>query len=139
MKKVLTIALAALMLCMVALPVCAALPEEITPYYNNVRRVSGNLSISDDGVATISITYIGYASCTTGATVTSKLQKSTSSGWQDVSGASWTDNVSGSNGVINHTHQLSSTGTYRLVFEVVVSGTCGEADVISGTSEAQYS
>ena len=137
MKKVITLGMVILMLCAMIAPIYAV-ESEITPYYNNTIRVSGRFQIEDDGVAEITLSFTGYTNCATGATLTSKIQKSTSSGWVDVSGASWVDEVDAPRKTLQHTYQLSSKGTYRLVYEVVVRGTCGDADVISETIEDDY-
>lgn len=137
MKKVLTLGMVILMLCVIALPVYAA-GNEITPYYNNTMRVTGRFQIESTGEAVITLSFTGYSSCATDATLTSKIQKSTTSGWVDVDGASWVDEVDAPRGTLQHRYQLTSTGTYRLVYEVVVRGTCGEPDVISQTIEDEY-
>lgn len=137
MKKVLTLGMVILMLCAIVLPVYAA-GNEITPYYNNTMRVTGRFQIESTGEAVITLSFTGYSSCATDATLTSKIQKSTTSGWVDVDGASWVDEVDAPRGTLQHRYQLTSTGTYRLVYEVVVRGTCGEPDVISQTIEDEY-
>lgn len=137
MKKVLTFSIAILMLCALAVPVFAS-GNEITPYYNNTMRVTGRFQVEDNGEAVVTLSFTGYSSCATGATMTSKVQKSTSSGWVDVSGASWVDEFTVARGTVEHIYQLTEKGTYRLVYEVVVRGTCGASDVISETIEDEY-
>lgn len=137
MKKVLTLGIVMLMVCALMIPVYAA-ENEITPYFNNTIRASARFNIEDNGEAVVTLSFTGYSSCATGATFTSKIQKSTSSGWTDVSGASWVDEFDAARGAVEHIYQLNSTGIYRLVYEIVVRGTCGEPDVISDTIEDQY-
>lgn len=125
------------MLCVLMIPVYAA-GSGITPYYNNTIRVSGRFQVEDNGEAVVTLSFTGYSSCATGATMTSKVQKSTSSGWVDVSGASWVDEFTVARGTVEHIYQLTEKGTYRLVYEVVVRGTCGASDIISETIEDEY-
>ncbi|MBQ8163418.1 MAG: hypothetical protein IJZ93_03505 [Clostridia bacterium] len=139
MKRFLTLSLVVLMLCTIIIPVSAAnYDDQVMPCYNNVLTVNREFQISEDGVGTVTLNYIGYAT-TTGATITSKVQKSTTSGWQDVTGAAWTDETSTIYATINHTVDLTGTGTgtYRLVYEFEIRGS-GAADEISGTVEATY-
>ena len=137
MKRVLTLGIVMLMLVALMIPVYAS-ENEIAPYYNNTMRLTARFNIAENGEAVVTISFTGYSSCATGATITSKIQKSTSSGWQDVSGASWVDEISTARGTVEHIYQLNSTGEYRLVFEAVVRGTCGDPDIISDTIEDEY-
>lgn len=137
MKKVIILGMAILMLCAMIVPIYAA-ESEITPYYNNTMRVTGRFQVEDNGEAVVTLSFTGYSSCATGATMTSKVQKSTSNGWEDVSGASWVDEFTIARGTVEHIYQLTEKGTYRLVYEVVVRGTCGASDVISETIEDEY-
>ena len=137
MKRILTFGIAVLMLCAMVVPVYAA--GGVTPYYNNTIRVSGRFQIDANGQAVITLSFTGYTNYATGATFESKIQKSTSSGWVDVSGASWVDVIEGTRGTLQHTYQLTSKGTYRLVSEIEVRGTGGSPDVIYETVEDVYS
>ncbi len=137
MKKLLTLALAIIMLFGMVLPVLA-IETEVTPYYNNTARTKARFQIETTGEAVVTLTFSGYASVTTGATLTSKVQKLVSNNWQDVNGASWIDEYEGVRTTIQHSIQLTSPGTYRLVYEFEVRGTGGGSDIISGTIEDSY-
>ena len=112
--------------------------ETVTPRYNNTFSTSADFSIDGTGLATITLSYLGYTDFATDATITCKIEKKFLWWWNDVDGALWVDNVSGSNNVVQHTFQLSKTGTYRLSYEFVINGTGGASDVISSTIEDEY-
>ena len=137
MKRFLTLGLAVIMLCGMILPICAA-GNGATPYFNNAATVSANFVIQDSGEATVRLGYVGYEDYTTGATITSKLQKKVLWWWSDVNGASWTDEAVGDYYNVEHSYQLTSRGTYRVVYEFEIRGTAGAADVISDTIEDKY-
>lgn len=137
MKKLLTLGLLIIMLGMLIIPVVAS-DAVITPYYNNTMRATARFNIDETGNSSMTLMYTGYPTYAIGATIDTKIQKLVSNDWVDVTGASWTDEIEGIRGTVNRNHQLSSTGTYRLVYEFEIRGTGGEADVISGSIEATY-
>ena len=137
MKKFLSLFLVVLMCATMVLPVYAA-DGMVTPRYNNTFSTSANFSISSTGLATIALNYMGYPDYATGAVITCKIEKKFLWWWNDVDGALWVDTVSGSTNLIEHTFQLSKTGTYRLSYEFVINGTGGASDVISSTIEDEY-
>lgn len=137
MKRFLTLGLAIIMLCGMILPIYAA-DNGITPYFNNTGTASANFIIQSSGKAIASFNYIGYEDYTTGATITSKFQKKVLWWWSDVDGASWTDEAVGDYYSVEHSYQLTSKGTYRVVYEFEIRGTAGDPDIISGTIEESY-
>ena len=137
MKKFLSLFLLVIMCMSMVLPIYAA-DEMITPRYNNTAMATANFSLTSDGLAIASFTYTGYPDYTTGATVTCKIETKFLWWWNDVEGAEWTTNLSGSGNGIEYTYQLSKTGTYRMSFEITVYGTAGDADIISDSIEKEY-
>ena len=137
MKKFLSLFLVVLMCTSLILPMYAS-NEVISPRYNNTASTSANFSISSTGLATIALNYMGYPGYATDAVITCKIEKKFLFLWNDVDGASWVDTVTGSTNLIEHTFQLSKTGTYRLSYEFVINGTGGASDVISSTIEDEY-
>lgn len=139
MKRFLTLSLVAIMLCAFIIPISAAnYDDEVMPCYNNTMKATADFQIANNGLATITLDYIGFPNYATGATITSNVQKLTSNGWEDVDNASWVDVTQGFTATVQHTVQLTSNGTYRLVFEFEIRGTAGAADVISDTIEDKY-
>ena len=137
MKKTLTIALVIIMLLTMSITVFAN-DYEVMPCFNNTITTSTHFTIDENGLAEVGLRYVGYQNCATSATITAKIQKKGLFGWSDVSGASWVDEVNGFMYNTNHTFQLTSTGTYQLVYEYVIRGTGGADDVISGTTQETY-
>ena len=137
MKKILSLFFAVLMCVTMILPLYAT-KEAISPRYNNTFSTSANFSINDSGLATVTLSYMGYTDFATDATITCKIERKILFLWMPVEGASWVDNVVGFNNVIEHRFQLTRTGTYRLSYEIVVNGTAGPSDVISNTIEDEY-
>lgn len=140
MKRILTIILTTVFLfTLVVIPVSAVnYDDQIAPCFNNTIQATSNFNISESGLATVNLKYIGYPNTATGATITCSIEKSTSSGWVTVSGASWTDEVTGFTNTVQHTVQLTSRGTYRMVYEYEIRGTGGAADIISDTIQKTY-
>ena len=137
MKKFLSLFLVVLMCMSMVLPIYAA-DEMVTPRYNNTASTSANFSISSTGLATATLSYIGYTNYATDAVITCKIEKKFLFWWNDVDGAEWTDHIIGSTDIVQHTFQLTKTGTYRLSYEFVINGTGGASDVISSTIEDEY-
>ena len=143
MKKLIYVLMVVIILYSIACPVLAALPEEITPLYNNTEYASCALSISSSGNATVTLNYKGIDGVTTGATVETYIQKKTLGlVWTTVNigqpNNKWVDTVTGVSPTIRHYAQLDSTGTYRAVAKFTISGTGGSADVIEKTSTYTY-
>ena len=140
MKRILTMILTTVFLfTLVVIPVSAvSYDDQVAPCFNNTIQATSNFNISESGLATVNLKYIGYPNTATGATITCSVEKSTSSGWVTVNGASWTDEVTGFTNTVQHTVQLTSRGTYRMVYEYEIRGTGGAADIISDTIEKTY-
>lgn len=139
MKKILSIVLVTVIMVMTtSITVFASGEYDVMPCYNNTITANSHFSIDENGLADISLRYVGYQACATSGTITCKIQKKTGSSWVDVSGASWVDETTGFMLSANHSFQLTSRGTYKLVYEYVVRGTGGADDVISGTMEDTY-
>lgn len=137
MKKFLSLFLVLLVCVSMILPIYAS-NEGVSPYYNNTANANASFIISDSGLATVTLSYMGYTNYATGATITCKIEKKTLWWWSDVDGAEWIDSVEGSSNIVEHTYQLSKTGKYRLTYEITVYGTAGNPDVISNTIEKEY-
>lgn len=137
MKKITSIMLVVLFCFFMVVPI-SALENGATPRYNNTAKTSYDFYISSAGEAEIFLGYSGYEGVTTGATITSKIQKKTLWWWNDVDGASWTDEATGHYYNVVHYFNLSKSGTYRLVYEYQIRGTGGAADVISGNVEDKF-
>lgn len=138
MKKIITIALVLIMLLTMSSITVFANDYSVMPCYNNTISANVHFDIDENGLADLSLRYIGYQNCATSGTITSKIQKKGLLGWSDVSGASWVDECTGFMYSANHSYQLTSSGTYRLVYEFVIRGTGGADDVISDTIEKTY-
>ena len=137
MKKFLSLFLVVLMCISMVLPIYAA-DEMVIPRYNNTAMATASFIITSTGLAVATLDYTGYTNYATGATITCKIEKKFLWWWNDVEGAEWTTNLSGSGNGVEYTYQLSKTGTYRMSFEITVYGTAGDPDVISDTIEKEY-
>ena len=137
MKKFLSLFLVIFVCVSMILPIYAS-NEGVSHYYNNTANANASFIISDSGLATVTLSYMGYTNYATGATITCKIEKKTLWWWSDVDGAEWIDSVEGSSNIVEHTYQLSKTGKYRLTYEITVYGTAGNPDVISNTIEKEY-
>lgn len=140
MKRIITLILTTVILfTLVIIPISAVnYDNQVAPCYNNTMKTSATFQIANDGLASITLNYIGHPTKVTGATITCSVQKSTSSGWIDISGASWVDEVTGVTNTVQHSVQVTSSGTYRLVYQFEIRGTGGAADIISDTIEDTY-
>ena len=122
----------------------AASDNEIMPRLNNTATTSTNFVISSSGMATISAVYNGYQNITTGAKITSYIEKRTLGiFWNKVdigeTNNEWVDTSSDYLGAFGHQFQLPSTGTYRATVVYEISGTGGATDVIEYEQERTYS
>lgn len=137
MKKLTAILLTLIFGIILVVPV-GALENGSTPRYNNTAKISYDFYISSEGEADIYLEYLGYQGVTTGATITSKIQKKTLLWWSDVDGANWTDELSGFYNSVSRQFHLNKSGKYRLVYEFEINGTGGASDVISGEVEDKF-
>ena len=137
MKKLLCVLLVAIFSFSLAIQVLAA-DSLIMPRYNNVDYVNTEFNISDSGKAIVRVQYMGIEGETTGATITTKIEKKFLWWWNDVDGASWTDESNTHYCSNTHSYQLSKSGTYRATITYTVYGSGGEADVITREMEEKY-
>ena len=126
----------------IALPVIAA-DYDVAPCYNNTVTANSYFTISENGKATVNIQYEGVSGLTTGATITTKIQKRTLGLiWTKVDIGTednvWIDEATGFVYSNSHSVNLNSTGTYRAVVDFVIRGTGGADDEISQTSTCEY-
>ena len=136
------------LLCLMMLFSCTVMPAsasdgEITPRYNNVITTYTDFSISDSGIATVTIGYKGISGTTTGATITTKIQKrSLGFIWTKIDigtiNNEWVDTATGAFYSNSHSVTLPNTGTYRVVVNYEISGTGGATDEIEDTYTAEY-
>ena len=145
-RRIVSIVLLVIILSTLTLAAMAAgnVDNGVMPRYNNTAGTSTNFSISTTGKATITATYSGIASKTTGATVTSYIEKRTLRiFWSKVDigqpNNEWVDTSSDYTDVFVHEFYLSSTGTYRAKVVYEISGTGGATDVINYDQERTYS
>lgn len=136
MKKIL-LAIICLIVSVGCIPTNTLAAESgITPYYNNTMNTLTDFYISENGVATVHISFNGYGGETTGATINTKIEKRfLLVFWSDV--ASWTDEVSGYYYTNEHSINVKK-GTYRATVEYTIRGTGGEPDVIVDELEYTY-
>lgn len=133
-----------LIILLVTLTVFVSAAGTIEPRYNNTALTSTNFTISTAGKATISATYNGYKNVTTGATVTSYIEKRTLGiFWSRVDigqpNNEWVDTSTDYLDAFSHEFYLPNTGTYRAKVVYEISGTGGATDVINYEQERTYS
>ena len=121
-----------------------AVSAEVMPRLNNTAGTSSSFSISSTGKATLVATYDGYRNVTSGATITSYIEKRTLGVfWTKVDidqpNNEWVDSSSNYYGAFGHEFQLKNTGTYRATIIYEISGTGGATDVIEYEQERTYS
>ncbi len=117
--------------------VFASATDEISPYFNNTSHTMTTFEISETGEASTEVSYMGLLNITTGAKITTTLQKSIGDDeWEDIT--IWTDEVSRRRFSTTHTYSLTEHATYRIVAEYVIYGSGGEADIITDTIEKTY-
>ena len=115
-----------------------ATENEIMPRFNNLNTTEAIFVIDENGVATVSYTCIGYSGIATRIVVETKIEKKFLWWWNDVDGASWTDESTEYYCVNDHSIQLTKSGTYRATVTYTVYGTGGEADVCASEFEEKY-
>ena len=130
---------------LVVMAAAAVIPDAgIMPCYNNTMMTSTNFTISTAGKATITATYDGYYGITTGATVTSYIEKRTLGlFWTKVDigepNNEWVDTSTDYLDAFGHEFWLDSKGTYRATVVYEISGTGGATDVIDFDKTVTYS
>lgn len=149
MKKIITRVLATILtLCLSVVPFCsisatAATQEEIVPLYNNVNTATANLDLTDSGKLTINYKYAGFPGITTKAVITTYIEKKTLGlFWTRVdigtTNDEWVDTINNYRYTGSRTHQLSSSGTYRVTVNFKIYGSGGSADVIEKDIKFSY-
>ena len=143
MKRFLICLLGMLMLFSYVTIPAAAADDGIMPRYNNVIQTITDFAISDSGVAMVTVSYDGITGVTTGATITTKIQKRTLGMiWTKVdigtANNEWVDSARLADYSTFHSVTLPDTGTYRVVVEYVITGTGGATDVIEDIRIAEY-
>ena len=107
--------------------VVSASDDVISPRANNVANVYSDFVISN-GEAIVTLSYDGYSGVTTGARITTTLQKrNLLVFWKDVT--EWVDTSSDASDYFEHSYAVSS-GTYRVKITYEISGSGGATDVI---------
>ena len=102
--------------------------------YSYVSSVYSVPTVDSSGFLYIAILYTGYSGITTGAKITTYVQKRILGiFWTRVNNGQpnneWVDNVTGSSYRGHHELQLSSTGTYRVTSEFVIYATTGSEPI----------
>lgn len=145
MKKaiLLLLTVASLMSCMTFFASANADDYGIQPFYSNVNSANLTFVINDSGLAGVRVSYTGIQGVTTLVRCEIYLQKKNLGlFWNKVdigtSNNVWVDESNDFLDNFSHTHQLSSTGTYRAVFKVTFNGNGGSPDVIDEKIERKY-
>ncbi len=120
-----------------------AYSADIESYYNNVNNVTSAAEIDSNGIITITNSYSASNTVFEKAIITTYIEKKilglfwikidigqTDNEWVDTI---YVNIYSGS-----HSHQLESTGKYRVTTEYIIYGSGGEADTVTNQSEATY-
>ena len=113
-----------------------------TPYLNNSSNTRSEFTIDDNGNAEVVVRYWGIQGVTTGATITTKIQKRfLLVFWNDVDigtpNNEWIDESTAVS--YSNVHSVSvPKGNYRVKIKYVIRGTNGSDDVIEETLEAKY-
>ena len=134
-KRVLAIILICASITSICSVVSYAATQEnvVTPRYNNVVSASTAVVISDDGEITISNRYNGTNGTTTKGVITTYIEKKTLGlFWTRVdigkTNDEWVDTIYNYKYVGSHSHQLESTGKYRVTVTFKIYGNIGAAD-----------
>ena len=140
-KRLLSMFLVIVTLILLTLP--AAAGGEATPFYNNTVKTPTNFGISSSGVATVSLSYTGIRGVTSGATITTYLEKKILGlFWTrvDLGNANdeWVDTSESYTYATSHSVQLEGKGTYRASVIYEVSGSGGATDVVPYEMEKVY-
>ena len=145
-KRLTGIISALLIMCLFIIPlspVSAATQEGVTPYYNNVNSTITNMGISDSGKITITYKVNGYSSLTTKIVITTYIEKKfLGLFWKRVdigkTDNQWVDTINDYRYTGSRTHQLSSSGTYRVTVVYKIYGSGGSADEIEYQATDSY-
>ena len=140
-RRILSVFMLIIILSTIVLTVAAA---SVQPRLNNTAGTSTNFTITTAGKATISAVYNGYRGVTTGATITSYIEKRTLGlFWAKVDigqpNNEWVDVSTDYYDAFGHEFWLEDKGTYRATVVYEISGTGGATDVIDYEQERTYS
>ena len=146
MKKIICFTLCiTMLLCSLSVPALAAGAGEtaIEPRYNNVALTDSSFVIMSDGSAQVTVSYRGSSDITTGATITTQIQKRfLGLFWRTVDigvpDNTWVENVDEYVFFTYYTLQLTSKGTYRAKIHYTIYGTAGEPDEIDDLLTYKY-
>lgn len=123
MKKLISLALILILLFALTVPAFGAQNETASPYLLNTQLATVTISISDSGLASISVTCVGKSNVTRISTIT-YLERKVGSNWVrvdiDAANDQWTYNTTSTRMVKHYSQQLSLTGEYRVVAECTV-------------------
>ena len=109
--------------------------DGIMPCFNNVGLIDSSFAIID-GEAIVLVSYMGYPGITTGARITTQLQKrSFLFFWSDIT--EWVDVSYEEDAMFEHSYPVSS-GTYRVKIKYEISGTGGATDVVEDELKDSY-
>ena len=136
-KRIITVALLVIMMFAMAAPSFAT-DSGVMPCLNNTDSTEAIFVIDDNGEAIVAYICYGYEGITSRIVVEIKIEKKFLWWWNDVDGASWTDETTGYSLDNEHSIQLSKSGTYRAVITYTVYGSGGEADVLTNEIEKKY-
>ena len=127
------------------MPVSAAkaFSGTVAPFYNNVASATATININSSGKLTIGYKYSGYSSITTKAVITTYIEKKTLGlFWKRVdigkTNNEWIDTINDYRYTGSRTHQLSSSGTYRVTVIYNIYGSGGSADKITCQATDSY-
>lgn len=110
----------------------------VQPDYYNVYSVTATLYIDSSGLATVNLSYTGIDGVTTRGTIDTTLQKRyLFFFWTYVDG--WYETMLRSSYSSEHSVQLTSTGTYRIVSDFTIYGSGGDPDEIQIIDQETYS
>lgn len=145
-KRLTSIISVILALCLFVVPLSpasAASEGDIMPRYNNVSTVTASIGINDSGKLSITYKYSGAASITTKAVITTYIEKKfLGLFWRRVdigtTNDEWVDTINDYRYTGSRTHQLSSSGTYRVTIIYKIYGTGGSADEIEVQKTDSY-
>lgn len=97
-----------------------------TPYMNNTMGTSTGFSINSAGKANITVAYSGIPGITTGAKITSYIERKSGSSWIRVpNGTSyniWIDNPTSTSFATEHSTTVTIRGEYRAVITYNIYG-----------------
>ena len=115
----------------------------VAPFYNNVSNATANLNISNSGKLEINYSYVGSSSITTKAVITTYIEKKTLGlFWKRIdigkTNNEWVDTIYNYKHTGSRTHQLPSSGTYRVTVNFKIYGNGGSADEIERQKNISY-